>query len=314
MISIIVAVYNTEKYLRKCIDSILSQTYKDTEIILIDDGSTDKSGTICDEYAKMDSRVKVFHQENKGVAAARQKGLDISSGDYIIHCDSDDWIDSCMLKELIQYAFNKTADIVWSDFYIESNKGTSYVSQNISIHNDINSLIESLANAQIMGTLCNFLIKKDLIGNIKFDINQKCCEDLIFLLTVLMNNKTAKIAHINKAYYHYFQNETSILHSLNPKKSLEIYSYTINKLEELGVINKKDKNGGYFYKRIVIGSLFKLKKYKEMKNAYPEIHSRIFHEMSLSAKFSHFSLALLGYPKLGMCIERLKQSIKKKRI
>ena len=101
MISVIVPVYNSERYLHRCINSILSQSYKNIEVIIVDDGSTDKSSIICDDYAKTDSRIKVFHQENQGVAAARQRGLELSSGDYIIHCDSDDWMDSCMLEELI---------------------------------------------------------------------------------------------------------------------------------------------------------------------------------------------------------------------
>lgn len=94
MISVIVPVYNSERYLHRCINSILSQSYKNIEIIIVDDGSTDKSSIICDDYAKQDGRIKVFHQENQGVAAARQHGLELSSGDYIIHCDSDDWMDT----------------------------------------------------------------------------------------------------------------------------------------------------------------------------------------------------------------------------
>lgn len=311
MISVIVPIHNSERYLRRCIESILSQTYKNIEIILIDDGSTDKSSLICDEYAKIDSRIKVFHQKNQGVAAARQKGLELSCGEYIIHCDSDDWMDSCMIEEFISCASHKSVDIVWADFYTESINGRNYIRQNINNPDNINSLIGSLANAIIMGSLWNFLIKKNLIKDITFDVNQQCCEDLIFILTVLVNNKTARIAHIDKAFYHYFQNETSILHSLNPNKSYQIYQYTIKKLEEIGAINRHDKNGGYFYKRIVIGSLFQLKKYREMKDTYPEIHSRIFREMSFSAKFSFFSFCLLGYPRIGAFIEKLKQFIKK---
>lgn len=312
MISVIVPVYNSERYLHRCINSILSQSYKNIEIIIVDDGSTDKSSIICDDYAKQDGRIKVFHQENQGVAAARQHGLELSSGDYIIHCDSDDWMDTCMLEELIYCASCKSADIVWTDFYKENIDGSNnYIKQDINNSDNIDVLIESLANARIMGALWNFLIKKDLIRDIKFDVGQSCCEDLIFILTVLVNNKTAKIIHIDKAFYHYFQNETSILHSLNPEKSYKIYQYTVKKLEEIGAISKQDSNGGYFYKRIVIGSLFKLKRYDDMKNTYPEIHRRIFQEMSFSTKFSLFSFCLLGYPRIGAFIECLKQFIKK---
>lgn len=92
MISIIVPVYNVEPYLRKCLDSILDQTYRDLEILIIDDGSTDGSGAICDEYAGKDDRIKVFHTENKGLSAARNLGLDNATADWIGFVDSDDWI------------------------------------------------------------------------------------------------------------------------------------------------------------------------------------------------------------------------------
>lgn len=102
-----------------------------------------------------------------------------------------------------------------------------------------------------------------------------------------------------------------MLHTLNPEKSIKTYTYIIDKLEKLGIINKNDKNGGYFYKRIVIGSLFKLGRYEEMKYIYTEIHERIFREMSFTAKFSFFSFAMLGYPRVGIFIEKIKKVIKK---
>ena len=92
MISIIIPVYNVEKYLRQCLDSIIEQTYRDLEILLIDDGSTDASGKICDEYAR-DQRVRLFHTENRGLSAARNRGLEEAHGDYIAFLDSDDWLD-----------------------------------------------------------------------------------------------------------------------------------------------------------------------------------------------------------------------------
>ena len=92
-ISVIIPVYNVEKYLKRCLDSVINQTYKNLEIILVDDGSTDNSGKICDEYAKNDKRIIVIHKENGGVSVARNIGLDICTGDYVNFIDSDDWID-----------------------------------------------------------------------------------------------------------------------------------------------------------------------------------------------------------------------------
>ena len=104
-ISVIVPVYNAEKYLHRCIDSVLAQTYKDFELLLIDDGSKDSSGTICDEYAAQDARVKVFHKENGGVSSARNVGLDHARGEWIMHLDGDDWIEHDMLERLIQKGY-----------------------------------------------------------------------------------------------------------------------------------------------------------------------------------------------------------------
>lgn len=108
MISIIVPVYNVELYIHQCIDSIISQTYRDIEILLIDDGSTDKCGNICDEYARIDPRIRVFHTQNKGLSAARNLGLREAKGDYIGFVDSDDWIEPNMFEVLLQQLISAT--------------------------------------------------------------------------------------------------------------------------------------------------------------------------------------------------------------
>lgn len=112
MISVIVPVFKVEKFLSKCIESILNQTYTDIEVILVDDGSPDKCGEICDLYAQRDKRVKVIHKENGGQASARNAGLEIATGDYISFIDSDDWIDKDMYEELLRVAKSTDADIV----------------------------------------------------------------------------------------------------------------------------------------------------------------------------------------------------------
>ena len=114
LFSIIIPVYNLEKYLRECVDSILTQTFTDFELILVDDGTKDKSGIICDEYAKKDERVKVIHQENAGQAVARNTGTDIAQGEYIIYIDSDDYIcDSAFLSKLAEKTKNQTEVILY---------------------------------------------------------------------------------------------------------------------------------------------------------------------------------------------------------
>ena len=119
-VSVIVPVYNTEKYLNKCIDSILAQTFTDFELLLIDDGSTDNSGFICDEYAEKDKRVKVFHKENGGVSRARNLGIDNAQGEYLSFIDSDDYIRPEMYSELVAIADKFNVDLVSSDLKINS--------------------------------------------------------------------------------------------------------------------------------------------------------------------------------------------------
>ena len=135
MVSIIVPIYNSERYLHRCIDSLLLQSYEDIEFILVDDGSRDNSGTICDDYSVKDDRIKVIHQSNQGVSVARQTGLDHSSGEYIIHVDSDDWIEPTAIESLYEKAQKDDADMVISDYWIEcDNNAPFWVAQVLPCH------------------------------------------------------------------------------------------------------------------------------------------------------------------------------------
>ena len=128
-ISVIVPVYNVEKYLRKCIESILNQTFREFELILVDDGSTDSSGKICDEYALKDSRIKVIHKENGGASSARNAGLDVAKGEYIGFVDSDDWIEMDMYGELYRLIKENNTDI--SVCGINNIKDIKYKNENL---------------------------------------------------------------------------------------------------------------------------------------------------------------------------------------
>ena len=116
LVSVIVPVYNAESYLDRCMKSLLEQTLSNIEIILIDDGSSDGSGVICERYARQDSRISVFHQPNSGVAAARQRGVDMAQGLFSIHVDPDDWVELTMLEELYAKAVECQADMVICNF------------------------------------------------------------------------------------------------------------------------------------------------------------------------------------------------------
>ncbi len=184
-ISIIVPVYNAEEYLRKCLDSILSQTFSDWECILVDDGSKDKSGIICDEYAISDKRFKVIHKKNGGVSTARQVGTDSASGDFIIHVDSDDWIETDMLADMYEQTRDGT-DIVVSDFYVERGDKLFCRRQTDVFNSD--NLLYSILLGNCMGSLWNKLISVRLFKDVKFPCDLFFSEDVYVLAQILLKN------------------------------------------------------------------------------------------------------------------------------
>lgn len=200
-VSVIVPVYKTEAYLRKCIDSLLAQTLKEFEVILVDDGSPDKCGAICDEYANSDSRIKVVHKINEGVSMARQTGVERAVGQYIIHVDSDDWVERDMLESLFIRAKETNADMVICDYYINYDHKQIYKCQKPSSM-DNETIIKELITV-FGGSCCNKLVKKSSIenNNVRFSKGKKLGEDLLNNIDLLVHG--IKVAYLNKAYYHY---------------------------------------------------------------------------------------------------------------
>ena len=214
-ISVIVAVYNVEQYIEKAIDSILSQTYKYLEIILVDDGSTDNSGKICDEYAKKDSRIVVVHQENGGVAEAYNKGLETSTGDYIGFVDPDDYIEKEMFEDLYSIAQREKVDIVNCGFY--SHIGVKvYELNNYGIEPNVRvdreQIREFLSEYKVKGV--NLVVTKLIKRNIITDYNIRVVpklniqEDTIFCLQIML--KAESMYFTDKSYYHYIIRENSL--------------------------------------------------------------------------------------------------------
>lgn len=216
-ISIIVPVYNTEKYLHHCIDSILAQTFTDIELLLIDDGSTDKSGKICDEYAEKDSRVRVYHKENGGVSSARNLGLDKAVGEYIGWVDSDDCIEQEMFEQLVGALKNENCDIAYCDFCSFSqtycmphyNQKEQFLTDYFRI--PVNSLCCTLIRHQLY-----------LANHIRFDDNNNYGEDL--LVTSQLYYFSKGCVHVPDVLYHYTENPNSISHTENYGKKLELIS------------------------------------------------------------------------------------------
>lgn len=182
-ISVIVPVYNTEKYLHRCIDSILAQTFTDFEVLLIDDGSTDSSGTICDEYAAKDSRVRVFHKANGGVSSARNLGLDNAKGEWISFVDADDWVENNWLEILLEI-ISKDDDLKIVRFGYFCNEGDlehKIVSEQDHILVEKEDFLEQNDVIGYYAMLWNSLFKYDIIGDkVRFDTTLNWSEDFIF--------------------------------------------------------------------------------------------------------------------------------------
>lgn len=218
MISIIVPVYNVETYLPTCIESILDQTYKDFEILLIDDGSTDNSGKICDEYAKRDNRCIVIHQQNKGLSGARNTGLNHATGEYISFIDGDDYIHPQMLEILYEalqkgdYDFSMTLyKEVYNKEQFQLISGYSFneICQDQLIYGLYNSSNKNNDYPEIgFHVVWNKLYKKDLIKSIRFI--KTSSEDAVFNNSIYL--KCRKVIVINKELYYWVQRLTSITH------------------------------------------------------------------------------------------------------
>lgn len=204
-ISVLVAVYKAEAYLHRCMDSLLLQTFRDFEIVLVDDGSPDLSGKICDEYAAMDARIRVFHKEHGGVSSAKQCGLDHARGIYVTYVDPDDWVEQTMLEDLYVKAQAEDADLVFGDFSMEYERKSVYAQQGPSALTVKAILADILLYGKIKSSLCGRLVRSSCYQNgpVTFPLDLTYGEDDCVLVKLLC--RMSKVAYIPRAYYHYDQ-------------------------------------------------------------------------------------------------------------
>ena len=221
-ISIIVPVYKVEPYIHRCLDSIAAQTFADWECILIDDGSPDNSGAICDEYAAKDNRFKVIHQPNKGVSAARNAGLDTARGEWIGFVDSDDWIEPNMYESMYSCAVHEDVDIVICGFVGKGQEHrkllTSFKAKKVLF-----SLRRSFG-----GYIVLRLIKKECLGDIRFDENTSYMEDTIFSYEIFGAAK--RILWTNTPLYNYFSNPQGVTKQVGLSRQAKSWLLSISKI------------------------------------------------------------------------------------
>ena len=208
-ISIIVPVFNAARFLRRSMDSILNQTYSCIEVICIDDGSTDGCGAILDEYAASDVRVKVIHQENKGVSISRNVGLAAASNDWIGFVDPDDWIEPYFVERHMSECQIGDSDMTWCDYMLDDSVGSSYVAQNCAENSD--AYLRGLFSGLWGGVWNKVFRRKFLIDHcVKFPSERiLVCEDLCFMVNLLIHRP--RIKHIEQSGYHYVRHSDSAL-------------------------------------------------------------------------------------------------------
>lgn len=260
LISIIVPVYNVSNYITKCLDTIINQTYKNIEIILVDDGSTDNSYNICNEYAEKDHRIKLYTKKNTGVSDTRNFGIDKSKGDYIMFIDSDDWIDIDMCEYLIGLILEHDCKIAACKYYI-NDKVICDNTGSIKILKEEEIITDYFTNSNIMTCIWNKLYKKDIIVQNKFVPYNNNGEDIIFTCKVL--NKCNKLVYSDSSKYHYNVSNTSITRSvLSMKKVLDNIE---NHKNQILYIEEKYPDNNYL----------KAKSVEKMLNALIELYNQI---------------------------------------
>ena len=234
-ISVIVPVYNVEKFIRRCLDSIRNQTLKDLEIILVDDGSTDNSGVICDEYAKLDNRIIVIHKENGGLSSARNRGLDSASGEWIAFVDSDDYLEKNMYETLYKTAIDENVDICVCFFkYLTTNNTIfcDFTKEQLGIKGKYktNNFLKLVYKDEYLNgvcvSACNKIYKKNIFNNLRF--KTKIYEDDELLNRLYL--KDVEIYVTNEPLYIYVENLNSLSHQQFCEKNLIFIDILYNRL------------------------------------------------------------------------------------
>ena len=230
-VSIIVPVYNVEKYLRTCLDSILRQTFQDFELILIDDGSTDQSGRICDEYAAQHDCMIVLHKKNAGPNAARIDGIKLAKGTFITFIDSDDWIEPNHIELLVNSLKEKNADIVQCDYFINQDDKQTYVKNEPTSYGTKELIIQFL-HGTIHSGLPLKMVRKELFEKENFEFPKADFnEDLHTSISLVMNAK--KFIYVPSFSYHYRMNAGSITNTRTPEAKLRKYTEFVTNMNDI---------------------------------------------------------------------------------
>lgn len=282
-ISVIVPIYNVEKYLDRCVKSLINQTYKNIEIILVDDGSPDKCPEMCDYYATEDYRIKVIHKENGGLSDARNVGIEKSTGSYISFVDSDDWVEEDFIEELYNNIKRENADISIIGYTLiwDSGKRITYSDNNdYFVYNQEYAIKELLKQKKFQCMVCQKMYKRDIFSDIKFPLG-KIYEDVAVSLPTFL--KADKVVFSGDPKFYYFQRENSIVNEKFSKEKLyfldcckEIIDYSNNHNKIF------DKEAHNFYLRALLMLLLQL--YSDVRTRNSEICKQLEKEVRKNKK------------------------------
>ena len=308
-ISIIVPIYNVEKYLKKCLDSILSQTYKNIELILVDDGSPDNCGKICDEYASKNKFIKVIHQKNAGLSAARNAGLKIATGDYVMFIDSDDTIIETACEELVGIIEKRSPDLICYNLRkVDSNEDTLdsgfYCiddTKNISEFDVSSAIKDNIFRKHIRYEATSKIYKISIAKQIGFPIGMYA-EDFATFYKFL--SISSKILYYDRNIYNYFVRSNSIMGSKSVKLYKDVYKienefYKFCKNCNLDEKTSKKLESNYFKSIIKIYSklctAYDVEKDDNLiSDVYDSIHQVKSYMLPLNLKFLKMFFTLLG--------------------
>ena len=306
-VSVIVAVFQAVKTLRRCLDSIKNQTMTEWECLLVDDGSSDGSGKMCDEYASADARFRVIHKQNEGVAIARQTGIDTAKGDYVIFADADDWVEPDWLEKLYGKISTDEADMAICDYErISSNHTEYWIGCPGSLDKD--EYLRGLLAGHYWGALWNKLVKRDSYRlYVSIPPHMDYWEDLY--VTCQLLTKEIKIAYVPQMLYHYDigVNENSLTkkHRENDIRSMMLFIDTFYPI----LSDKQFEDGWYYLKTLAIHWIFLLKQFHyHITAVYPECHERYIMEAKMSSWSSRkrcIAMCMKGYQALGVFLYRV---------
>jgi len=256
-ISVIVPVYNVEAYLNRCVDSILAQSYEQLEIILVDDGSTDRSPAICDAYVRQDERIRVIHKENGGLSDARNAGLQIATGEYIGFVDSDDWIEPDMYRDMYEAAVKYDAQVavcryaeVYKDRVVDGSQGDVLLLNRKEV---LDIYICEHPQYKIYNSVWSKLFCREVIADLKFPMGRNS-EDIVFTTKAFC--RLERCVYLDRAYYNYVrERDGSIMNGSSGERMLKdeipFWREHIECIQETGETELADKAKYYFYKRLV---------------------------------------------------------------